>query len=222
MARLHLVGFTTDLKNLVFATRKGAKSGTFLVSIDGRLRRTLEEVSRLEEESKHEQKASMEAEKKIPPSKLTPKEIQGLLRKGRSPQDIAKLAETDIAWIERFSPPILAEMAGVVDAVRRGTITKQRLGPSPMRIGEAIEANLVKRKVALDPEEFEDSWRARKRSGYWEVSFRYVSRGLKKTANFAYDPETQEVRPLNATATEIGWRPPGSSKRARPTPKKRK
>jgi hypothetical protein len=210
MARLHLVGFTTDLKNLVFATRKGARSGTFLVSIDGRLRRTLTEVERLEAEEKDKKSAKAVEEKKPPPSQLTPKEIQKLIRSGKSSQEIAKLAETDVAWIERFAPPILAEMAGVVDAVRRATISKARLGPSGLRVGDAITSYLGERRVSLDPEEMDEAWRARKRNAHWEVSFRYVSRGQRKLANFAYDAETREVRPLNNTAIEIGWRPPNT------------
>jgi hypothetical protein len=45
--QLHLVGFTTDRKGLIFATRRGAKSGTYVVSVDERLVSSVGELARL-------------------------------------------------------------------------------------------------------------------------------------------------------------------------------
>lgn len=216
--RLHLVGFTTDLKNIIFATRKGAKSGGYVVTIDSRLRRTLEEVARLEEEAAESKKNTKEvsAPPPSPPkSQLTPKEIQALLREGKSEEQVAKLADTDVSWIQRFTGPIIAERAGVIESVRAGRISKARLGASGAQIGRAIQENLEAKNVRLDPEEFEDSWKAVRRAGRWVVTFSYLSRGQRKQARFAYFPERREVEALNAVATQIAWRP-ASTKKARP------
>lgn len=218
MVKLYLVGFTTDLKNLIFAKTRGAKSGTFLVNVDGRLRRALEEVARLEAEEKAAKKAAKKAEKGARSSKLTPREIQELLRRGRSPQEVAKLAETDVAWIERFTSPILAERAGVVEAVRASYVAKQRLGPSAVPVGPAMEANLRERRVNLTSDDFDDAWTAVRREGRWEVSFRYKSRGHRRTASFGYDPESRAVRALNDLARSLAWR---SSDQRRPVKRKR-
>jgi hypothetical protein len=119
MVRLHLVGFTTDLKNLIFATRRGAKSGGYVVSIDPRLKRTLKEVARLEEEGPAEPPPRAGASRsQSRTSQLTPKEIQALLRAGKTVEQVAKLADTDAAWVERFNNPIIAEKAGVIDDVK--------------------------------------------------------------------------------------------------------
>lgn len=211
MIRLHLVGFTTDLKNLIFARRRGAKSGSFIIAIDSRLKRTLEEVSRLEEEkdlkAEEDKKAAGDGQAPVRASKLTPKEIQAMLRRGRSPQEVAKLAETDVSWIDRFSTPVIAERAGVVDAVRAGTVSKARLGPSSLPVGDSIMANLRERKINIPPDILDEGWSARMRDNHWEVTFRYLSRGQRREATFAYDPGTRQVTPLNAHARDLAWRP---------------
>lgn len=215
MVRLHLVGFTTDLKNLIFATRKGAKSGGYVVAVDPRLRRTLEEVARLEEEALQAKKAAKTVPSEPPPppkSQLSPKEIQALLREGKSEEQVAKLADTDVSWVERFTAPIIAERAGVIAAVRAGRISKQRLGTSGLQVGAAIAENLEDKKVRLGPDEFQDSWKAVRRAGRWVVTFTYLSRGQRKQARFAYYPERREVEALNAVASQIGWRPVSTKK----------
>lgn len=216
MIRLHLVGFTTDLKNLIFSRRKGAKSGNFLVEIDTRLRRTLEEVARLEAEAKGTKPAkgakieaaeeSAEPEKRS--SKLSPREIQNHLRRGKTAQEVARMAETEVSWVERFTNPILEERGRVVDAVKSALITKARLGKSALSVGEAIAANLRDRRVSLPPEILNEGWNARLRDGRWDVTFTYLSRGRGMDASFRFDPETREVEATNALARELAWRPP--------------
>lgn len=220
MARLYLVGFTTDLKNLVFATRRGAKSGSYLVTVDGRLRRTLDEIDRLEIEKNSASKPARAAPERS--SKLTPKEIQAMLRAGKSPEDVAEVAETDVAWIEKFTPPILAEMAGVVDAVLSSSISKPRLGRSSAPVRDAIEANLVEKRSGISPEVIEEGWRAVRKDGLWEVTLRYTTRGRLRKATFAYEPVTRQVRPMNALASEIAWRAPGAPRPRRSTRPRRK
>lgn len=212
MIRVHLVGFTTDLKNLIFSRTRGAKSGNFIVSIDPRLRRTLEEVSRLEQEKKKADalKPARDSRAPVPSSKLTPKEIQGLLRKGKTSQEVARAAETDVSWIERFSTPVLAERAGVIQSVQAGTISKARLGPSAVPVGEAIASNLRDKRINIPPEILDEGWSARTRDAHWEVTFRYLSRGQRKEATFSYDSATRQVTPLNSLALELAWRPAGS------------
>lgn len=232
MVRLHLVGFTTDLKHLIFADKRGAASGGFVVGLDSRLRRTLEEVARLEEE------ADRELEPEVPDaphedaleapkaprvdSKLTPKQIQSLLRQGKSEEQVARLAQTGVEWIKRFSFAILAERRDVIDAVRSATLAKPRLGPSGMNIGEAVDENLGARRLRMGPEAMDAAWRAVRKNGRWHVSFEYQSRGQKRLARYSYDPTTRQVEPLNDIALELGWRAEsgagaaGSSVRAAP------
>ena len=206
MVRLHLVGFTTDLKNLIFATRRGAKRGGYVVAIDRKLAGTLLEIDRLEQEARVEERPSRGRPEPVRTSALSPKEIQTLLREGKSEEQVARLANTDVDWITRFVAPILAERDGVIRRVRAATISKPRLGPSQMPIEEAIQANLEAKKVSMDPDAFEDSWKAVRKGGRWDVSFNYSSRGKKRLARFRYDPEAHKVEPANPYAVELAWR----------------
>lgn len=212
MVRLHLVGFTTDLKNLIFADERGATSGNFVVSVDSRLRHTLEEVARLDEQVEElEPEEVVEEEPETPPaprvvSKLSPKEIQSLLREGKTEEQVARLAGTEVDWIRRFSFAILAERRDVIDAVRAATLSKPRLGPSGMTIGDAVEENLGAKRLRMGTEAIEDAWKAMRKNGRWQVSFEYESRGQKRLARYSFDPNTRQVEPLNDIALELGWR----------------
>jgi len=235
--RLHLVGATDDLENLVFSRRRGAKTGTFMVQIEDQLQQTLDEVARLRREAaapendgapatlrSREEDASAEAGAEgatltlsadgdaaagegssRTSSQLSPKEIQSLLRAGKTVEEVARMAETDIAWVIRFNGPIVAERGGVVEAVKAGLISRPRLGRSRMAVGDAIVANLRERKINLPHEILDEGWSAVRREGYWEVTFRYLSRGQSREARFAYDLEKRSVRHLNALASQLGW-----------------
>jgi len=206
MNRLHLVGFTTDLKNLIFATRRGARTGSYIVAIDPRLTRTLAEVARLEQEAvKTTSAVRKQVAEPLRESKLTPKEIQNLLRAGKTEDQVAKLAETDISWIRKFASPIFAERRGVVEAVRRGVISKPRLGPSALEVGPAIKQSLELRRVFMEPEDFDAGWSAVRRGPDWQVAFTYSFRGQRKTARFVLDPVTRGTQAMNAAAFELAW-----------------
>jgi DUF3071 family protein len=234
MVRLHLVGFTTDLKNLIFADERGARAGGFVVSVDSKLKNTLEEVARLEEEAESLYVAeSYEALKQPQPepepeaaprprapkvtSKLTPKEIQSLLRQGKSEEQVARLAQTNVDWIKRFSFAILAERRDVIDAVKAATLSKPRLGPSGMNIGEAVEENIGAKRLRMTSQEMDDAWKAVRKNGRWHVSFEYLSRGQKRLARYSFDPSNRLVEPLNEIALELGWRADPRAKGASPS-----
>lgn len=216
MIKLHLVGFTTDLRNLIFARRRGAEAGNYLLEIDERLLLTLEEVAKLEEEAKAGSISLPLREDAIPPppeppppppkpSKLSPREIQSLLREGKTTEQVARLADTDVSWVERFTGPIIAERAGIADLAKVQWIAKPRLGKSELKVGEAVEKNLAERHVPIPPEVLDEGWDAVKRDGHWHVTFRYFSRGRTKEATFSFDPATREVKATNPLAYELGW-----------------
>ncbi|MEX2588277.1 MAG: septation protein SepH [Actinomycetota bacterium] len=260
MIRLHLVGFTTDLKNLIFADRRDARSGGFVVSLDARLRRTLEEIERLEQdpeevlesrpgrepdgESRSRSAASADRrepaeepeaedfededrEEAEPPepaqpprprvaSKLTPKQIQSLLRQGKSEEEVALEAGTDVEWVQRFSFAILAERAGVIDAVRSAQLTKPRLGLSAKTIGDAVRASVEAKSLQMSREDIDAAWKAVRTNGSWVVSFEYFSRGQRRVAEYSFDPTSRTVEPLNDLAMDIGWRSGQQAKPAGP------
>src|SRR4051795_7743895 len=48
--KLHLVGFTTDIEGLIFSSRRGSRSGGYMVVLDDRLLERIEEALRLRKE----------------------------------------------------------------------------------------------------------------------------------------------------------------------------
>jgi hypothetical protein len=250
LQKLYLVGYTSDLENLIFSRQRGVKSGGFMVPVDDRLRRTLTEIARLEQESTPSggeppeaeavPEAMADAEDEVAAaaaepgqegvvqapdrprrrpaytepeagqptgrSRLTPKEIQQELRRGRSVLEVAKMAGTEITWVERFVGPILAEREGIVEIVRAAMISRPRLGRSAMTVGEAIAANLRDRKGPVSTGAKGEGWTVLRRDGLWEVTFRYSVKGQPREAVFCYELDTRTVKALNATAAQLGWR----------------
>lgn len=142
-------------------------------------------------------------------SQLTPKEIQALLRQGRSVASIAKRAGVSKAWIERFETPIIAERAGMARRAQRATMVRARLGASAAALGEAVLANVRARGIAVDQIDFDASWDSvKRRNGSWLVTFAYTHRRRRLVAQWEYWPEASEVVAINRIATELGWSAP--------------
>ena len=133
MRKLHVVGFTTDLDGLIFSTRKGSKSGSFVVTIGDELMDKLAEVERLRNGDEPGSVPSAGGRTRPdsggvarvrPQSELTPREIQARLRAGRTIDEVAKEAKCPREWVEKFAPPIVAEQAQVVELARSLTYSK--------------------------------------------------------------------------------------------------
>ena len=223
MQKLYVVGYTSDLRGLVLSRQKGVRSGGFVLELDAKLRRAVGEIDTLREESRYGKQpepgkmieSSVEAEeapeatptRRLSRGVLSPKEIQAELRAGLTVQEVARMAGTDVSWIERFLSPILAERKGIVDLVLAGTLSRPRRGKSGCNVGEAIAANLRERSIVVAPEALDEGWTVARRNGRWEVSFRVPLRNQEKDAEFAYEPESG-VTALNPMALQIGWRAP--------------
>lgn len=150
-------------------------------------------------------------------SKLSPREIQSLLRAGKTPKNVAKLAGTDEEWVQRWLPPIEAEREQVLQAVQHARLTKARLGRSKDLVGDAVRRNLAAKGLAADESV---QWHAARKDGeaHWTVRLSYRSRGRLQRAVWRFDPETRVLEPRNALATEVGWTrnsAPGSSRSLR-------
>jgi hypothetical protein len=142
-----------------------------------------------------------------PPSarRLSPREIQTLLRAGMSTDAVAREAGSDEAWVLRWLPPIEAEREQVIAAVQRGRMEKARLGPSRDTIGEAVRHNLLAKGIG--PEDETVAWMAARdpEDVHWRVELRYRSRGREHQARWDVHVETGAVVPRNKLATEIAW-----------------
>ncbi len=203
MQKLHLVGFTTDREGLILSTRRGARSGSYVLPIDDALEAAIDDLRGGQAEATEGEGAPRAAR---PESSLSVKEVQARLRHGRSVAEVAKAAGVDEDWVERFAPPVLAERAQVVARVRAIPLHRPRLGDSRLPIGEAVRHHLADRGVALTADEFADAWTAHQVSeGRWTVRFAYRYRGKVRTLQYDLDESTGEVGVADRTSAQLGY-----------------
>ena len=153
----------------------------------------------------------------LPPSQLTVKEVQALLRRGQTVASIAKKAGVKESWVERFEGPIIWERAGIADRAKRATLVRTRSGPSAEPLGEAVLTNLRRKNVDLDQDEFDSAWTSVMRANrrWWMVQLTYFSRGRTHRPRWEFDPEENELVALDNLANDLGWVEPRRRARKR-------
>src|SRR4051794_52921 len=163
MQKLHLVGFTPDLDGLILSTRKGAKSGSFVVSIDAAVLEQLTETRSAPTPSSSRtngSRAHAAPRTSRPDSQLGPREMQELLSGGWSLEEVAVEAGVDVDWVSRFAAPVLAEMSRVLDQALTCTFDRPRVGPSALPLAASVRRNIAERGVRFTDEDFAVAWRA--------------------------------------------------------------
>ena len=142
-------------------------------------------------------------------SKLSPAEIQGLIRAGRGVRSVANLAGTPVAWVRYLAEPIQQERQAIVAQMLTARQERSRLGPSGVGVGEAIVQNLRSRGVRSPEAALEEGFIATRPNGReWRVQFIFDHRGRRQRATWSYDPQARRVTPLDTLATQLGWRRP--------------
>jgi Protein of unknown function (DUF3071) len=217
IVRLKAVGVSDDGLALFLATRANARTGGFVLQLDEALLEHLEDARSKALAARDARGDPRPAAAPSPPppppprprveSRLSVKEIQAMLREGRSVQQIAKKAGVEETWIQKFQAPIVWERAGMASRARRSVVVKTRSGPSAVPLDDAVLANLRARGIVLSPSAYENSWDSirRVKSGTWTVTFTFDARGRSHVAKWEYDTETMEVRPQNKLAGDLGW-----------------
>lgn len=229
MQDLHLVGFTTDRRHLIFSARRGAKSGSFLVPVDDELVAAVEDLARDPRRVDDEEAPPVEPPAPRVESKLSVREVQARLRAGDDVAAVAADAEVDVEWVERFSQPVRAEQRQIVERALQLPMERTRTGASGKPLGIAVASAMAERGVPFTDEGFANAWQARLvGSDHWAVEFTYVQRGRSRTATWTYDADAGRVTTSDRSASQLGWvtpppapDPPSEKKPgrpARPTP----
>jgi Protein of unknown function (DUF3071) len=225
--KLHLVGFTSDRKGLIYSARRGSKSGGFLVPIEDSLVARIEEVTR--GPNGDDAAADATPQPIVAPvasapgrprsqSALTPREMQSRLRAGRTIAEVAAEAKADPEWVERFAIPILAEQAQMVELARSLTYVKPRRGESAEPLGPSVAENLIDRGVQLLEDQFDAAWSAYQlHDVVWVVRVRYRSRGRLQEAAWEVNVATGQLTSRNRLASDLGFVDKG--RRRRPAPR---
>ncbi|MGV3758950.1 MAG: septation protein SepH, partial [Actinomycetota bacterium] len=216
MQKLHLVGVTTDRDGLILSVRRGARSGSYLLVVDDDLAAAVEDHRRHQAEQADEA-VEEEGSSPRPESTLSVREFQARLRRGRSVADVASAAGVDVAWVERFAPPVLAERARVVAAARGLSLDRPRLGSSALPLGDAVQRHLVDRGVSMTPEEQAERWTAHLLDGgRWVVRFTYRYRGKERVLAYELDEQAGSISALDRTSGQMGYVTPAAPTAPRP------
>jgi hypothetical protein len=229
MEKLHPVGFTAELDGLLLNARKGAKTGRFVVPLDGRLLKMLADADRARERVAKDE-ASANAPRLVrPESALSPREMQDRISSGWSIDEVAAEAGVDRDWVRRFAAPVFAEIGRVVDRAREATFDKPRVGPSSLPLGAAVRRNVAERGVRIAEEDLDDAWTAYQLADdQWVVQFAYTSRGRQQEAEWLFDLATGDLLSHNRLAAQVGHvarrraRPAASSTPTRKAPATKK
>jgi DUF3071 family protein len=218
MPKIHLVGITPDHRGLVLSEHARAKRGDMVLEIDDRLLeaidkaqrlRTYDEGQRLESNALPTKREVVNGENGVA-GRPTPREIQQRLRAGETVTALARSSGTDEAWIRRFSAPVLAEKAIVIERARSATFTKRGVGRSAAALGPAVAANVIDRGVPLTLPDLEAGWGAYQHpEGGWHVTFTFPLRGRRQTAEWEIDVGSGDLGARNRLASELGWRESG-------------
>jgi hypothetical protein len=188
--QLHVVALSEDGRSVLLAPTKSAKTGTFSLSLDGKLSAAVRgDVPRLGEEQARE-------------VGVTPKEIQARLRAGESVEQIAAAAGVPAARVERFAGPVLSERERIIDEARAGFVSRNRHGVSKLPLGDAAAAALAETS-GLRADSV--TWTARRLdSGHWLVQLSYVARARTRTASWVYEPHTRSVTASDSASAALG------------------
>jgi hypothetical protein len=140
-------------------------------------------------------------------SKLSPAEIQTLIRGGRGIRSVANLAGTPVDWVRYLAEPIQEERRGIVRQMLTRRQERARLGLSGSTVGEAIMENLRSRGIRAPEVVIDEGFTAFRPDGReWRVRLVFDHRGRRQTASWSFDAQTRAVTPLNSLATSLGWR----------------
>ncbi len=213
---LYLVGLTADRNGLILAARKGGRSGGFRITLDEGLLDHLDELRADHGSPPSGARRGGPAQRKVR-SALSPREIQARLRTGANVGDVAKEANGDVSWVERFAVPVLAEQNDAIDRATRLTVTTPRRGASDRPLVEAVALNLADRGVRLPESAADAGWSAYHRHGsQWNVRFTFRHRGREMRAEWRADLAEGTLVCENRLATDLGFSGPGGAHPVRP------
>lgn len=185
---LHLVAVAAD--GALLLDMDPAGTGRYRLRVDRRLRRAVEPVAEQASPVPGGASATPAAGTGRPEpaatgsgraARLTPAEIQRRLRSGLSPDVVARLAGVDLATVERWVGPVVAEQHRVLELALGGPVEEGG------RRTTATLAALVDAWLPDGTDIEQVQWRAARRpDGAWRVSLQVPGRGRVLTASWLH------------------------------------
>ncbi|ATG52221.1 hypothetical protein CFK38_12315 [Brachybacterium vulturis] len=125
---------------------------------------------------------------------LRPREIQAMLRSGRSAEDIAEASEIPLEHVRRYEGPVLAEREW----------TAQRARVFPVGRGGPSLLDVVSERLAAREATGETAWDAwRRQDGTWTLELTFSAGGRTRQAHWVADLDNRSVAPVDDEARWI-------------------
>lgn len=130
---------------------------------------------------------------------MRPREVQALIRRGMSAEEVAERAGWTVEKVQRFEGPILAEREHVARRARQCAVGTR--GPAPLTLEERATERLRDRGVDVDGVEWDS---ARDTDGVWQLLMHFAAGGRRRTATWRYEPLAGSVAASNDEARWLG------------------
>lgn len=134
------------------------------------------------------------------PSKASPKEIQSLIRAGKSAPEVAELTGAELADVERFEVPVVAERQFILENALRVTVVTDHTEnhTNATTFGAAMHTRLE----GLSAQRI--AWSAwRDEEDGWLVSCEFSSHDVNHLAVWSFDHKKSVLAPHNEDATTL-------------------
>ncbi|MEJ6490483.1 septation protein SepH [Leucobacter sp. USCH14] len=132
------------------------------------------------------------------PGKAGPREIQALIRAGKSRAEVASETGLDDADIERYEEPVLAERRYILERAHAVPVRTEAHDDSDQRFGAVI----AERLAALGSETSEwAAWRDEERG--WMVSLEFTSHDVGHRAVWTFEHRKGMLSPINPDAVNL-------------------
>lgn len=134
--------------------------------------------------------------------RVPPREIQQLIRAGHTVEDVVRMTGAEREDVERFEGPVRAEREYIVAQARQVAVRvvpdEEAAGPDSGSFGDVLDERLA----GLEAEEVVwDAWKDPEHG--WRVSLEFRAGEIARDAMWAFDPRSQALSPLNASATAL-------------------
>ena len=196
MQDLRLIGVHEDGHHLLLADAEG-----------GRFRLPLDEALRAAARRDRPRLGQLQIEIE---GGLRPREVQSLIRRGLSAEEVADRAGWTVEKVRRFEGPVLAEREHVARVAQQCAVGSR--GSGPVTLAERVNDRLKDRGVDRDDIEWDSS---RDEEGHWALTMTFAAGGRQRTATWRYEPLGGSVAPAN---DEARWLSEEAAPGSIPTP----
>jgi hypothetical protein len=196
MQDLRLIGVHEDGQHLLLANAEG-----------GRYRLTLDEALRAAARRDRARLGQLQIEIE---GGLRPRDVQALIRRGLSTEEVADRAGWTVEKVRRFEGPVLAEREHVARTAQQCAVGTRAGGP--LTLADRVAERLKDRGVERDGVEWDSS---RDDEGTWQLMMTFPAGGRQRTATWRYEPLGGSV---TATNDEARWLSEEAAPGAIPTP----